>query len=253
MNKAIEDIVKEEKQEVYYEMVTDVVKNTEDRIPTKMERRLIWNIINEHNPQEIKEEDILKRKMKREKVRQDMSTQQKAWACLPYIDKRSDTIKKIIKKRNKGMKVSSYVPNAYRTKFFVCPKDKLARVMVWNCIATIRCPLCKITGITECRGSKLIGECIIEDKSIIKEHILNTGHNIKISSLDIKRIKNMGMARTLTLAIETRNRIWHPDHKIIILSSKNMAEEKEKSSLYKRLEKEVKKTQEIIKDQLSED
>lgn len=39
---------------------------------------MIWNIINEHNPQEIKEEDILKRKRKRDKVKEVMSTHQKA-------------------------------------------------------------------------------------------------------------------------------------------------------------------------------
>lgn len=253
MNKVIEVIIKEDKQQAYHNMVTDVVKSIEDRIPTKMERRLIWNTINEHKSQETKIADTLKRKRKREKVEQLMNTQQKAWACLPYIDKRSDTIKKIIKKRNKGMKVSSYVPNVNRTKFFVCPKDKVPRVMVWNCIATISCPPCKITWITECRGSKPLGECITEKKSLINKHVLNTGHNIKISSLDIKRIKNMGMARTLIIAIETRNRICHPDHKIIILSSKNMAKEIEKSSLHKRLEKEVQKTQEIIAVQPAED
>lgn len=39
MKNVIQGTVKEEKQEVYYEMITEVVKNTEDRIPTKMERR----------------------------------------------------------------------------------------------------------------------------------------------------------------------------------------------------------------------
>lgn len=73
--------------------------------------------------------------------------------------------------RKKENKVSFYIPDNNRKRFYTCPKDHIDKLQIWNCIAIIKCIECNNVYVMLATGRKPL------NKQLKTEHNVITAHN----------------------------------------------------------------------------
>lgn len=118
--------------------------------------------------------------------------------------------------KGKESKISFYIPDNNRKRFYTCPKDHIDKLQRWNCIAIIKCMDCNNVYVIPATGRKPLNKQLKTECNAITTHSKQTVHKLEMKRITTIMIRSGHTANTMAAIIANRIRVTEPERQPII-------------------------------------
>lgn len=224
--------------------IAKYIKQTMGNLKTPEEKLLKTNLKKQYQYYER-----IKRKTET-KNEENPNPKKAKWTCIPYIQGRDVAIQKTTRTiKEKERKISFYIPDNNRNRFYTCPKDHTEKLQIWNSIAIIKCKECNNIYIMPATGKKPLNKLLKTERNAITIHKNQTGHKLDTKKITTIKIRSGHAANTMASIIANRMRITNPKAKPIIIRKEELDRGIQHATTHKRIDITIQKLHRTIQKQ----